>query len=378
MGIFVYLLGFFFSMQHAFSGDYPSINLTPLAAAIQAGDTETALRLIRGDADINSEQGDPLRQAIRKNNMPVFLALIEKGALLDLGAGGRHQIANNHLGLSVTEVDPPVIEAAKRGSVEMLKILVARGADPHVKNGLALRVAIERGNEGASVYLSDLGVKPKGSLPSLALASRPVIESLVRNGSVSTQGPRNVDEMYLDGRRQKLRSLVWSPDNSNRSEIGTVLEDLRADKLKPGDETIRNFFLQSLSSDDSSASIVNERLALLEKYGWNSQSLGIDTDRDALGLLSNPGALKILKARGWISEPQLKRLYELSKTPSDLAHRRYPHDFVNTDPNIANQFAYLKRLIASAHEELRADLGLPQTSWNSFLSVLCRWELLKR
>lgn len=55
----------------------------------------------------------------------------------------------------------PLIKSAQIGHLDMIKSLVAFGADPTVKDNMALRVCAARDNKALVKYfLSDLGVKP--------------------------------------------------------------------------------------------------------------------------------------------------------------------------------------------------------------------------
>src|SRR5580700_3611125 len=93
-----------------------------LAGLIQAGNRDTALKMIAAGADVNAAQGDgttPLHWAVYKINADLVRALLERGAKPD--------VVNNY-GSS------PLAEAAKIGNARLAGMLLDAGSNVEVPN----------------------------------------------------------------------------------------------------------------------------------------------------------------------------------------------------------------------------------------------------
>src|SRR5262245_51692727 len=94
-----------------------------MSAAIKADDSAKLATLITKENlstcyQEGSWQYSPLSQAVRHNAMKCFNLLIGLGAEVNKACGG---------------YVPPLMHAAKYGRLEMVKILVAKGANPNYK-----------------------------------------------------------------------------------------------------------------------------------------------------------------------------------------------------------------------------------------------------
>lgn len=94
-----------------------------MSAAIKADDSAKLATLITKEQvsacyQEGSWQYSPLSQTVRHNAVKCFNLLIAMGANVNKSCDG---------------YVPPLMHAAKYGRLEMVKILVAKGADPHYK-----------------------------------------------------------------------------------------------------------------------------------------------------------------------------------------------------------------------------------------------------
>ncbi|MFL6257381.1 MAG: ankyrin repeat domain-containing protein [Pyrinomonadaceae bacterium] len=104
---------------------YNDIGVTPLDVAVAKGDAETIRALLAGGADPNAEMqtsGDTaLTVAVKLRDPLVALLLLDKGADVNLRPKSEHGAAALHV-------------AARNGDLEMLNLLLSRGAEPDVRD----------------------------------------------------------------------------------------------------------------------------------------------------------------------------------------------------------------------------------------------------
>lgn len=106
---------------------------TPLAGAARRGDADEVRRLVKEGANPDERCGvnnwTPLMHAVHKEQLATSVALLKAGADADARAGGQTAL----------------IMAASYGNVEIVKALLAGGADPYLTmpdGGNALAAAI--------------------------------------------------------------------------------------------------------------------------------------------------------------------------------------------------------------------------------------------
>src|ERR1700726_2941310 len=119
-----------------------------LAALIQAGHRDTALKMIAAGSDVNAAQGDgttPLHWAVYKIDADLVRALLERGAKPD--------VVNNY-GSS------PLAEAAKVANARLVKMLLDAGSNAEVPNQegqTALMLAARAGSRDVAELLVSHG-----------------------------------------------------------------------------------------------------------------------------------------------------------------------------------------------------------------------------
>lgn len=121
---------------------------TPLMSAARAGSVEVVNALLDAKADPNLRDcavngWTALIHAIHKNRNETARALVERGADVNARAGG---CAERQIKQGMT----PLMYAAMYDNAEMVKFLLARGADPRATNGddNALSYAVAGGSLG--------------------------------------------------------------------------------------------------------------------------------------------------------------------------------------------------------------------------------------
>jgi putative CocE/NonD family hydrolase len=116
---------------------------TPLCYAVEAGKMELVQLLVEAGADVNAGSWPPLFVAIDGDNTAIAKYLIDHGA--NINAGGSW---------------PALMEALYASSIEMIGLLISRGADINVKDedGMpALYSAFFTGKEGVAKLLLEKG-----------------------------------------------------------------------------------------------------------------------------------------------------------------------------------------------------------------------------
>lgn len=122
---------------------------TPLLFAAQQGDIETARQLLAAGVSVNADgQGEaPLLVAINSAQIPFALSLLQQGA--NPNVASRDGETALHVALSIggrrIGFDPDAVLREPASKLDLIKALLARGADP---NARAMRVAL-RSNYGA-------------------------------------------------------------------------------------------------------------------------------------------------------------------------------------------------------------------------------------
>jgi ankyrin repeat protein len=119
---------------------------TPLHAAAFGGNAAAASRLLKAGADINARarnkfENTPLQVSLLTQSHEVAKLLLTHGA--DVNAQQAEGITALH-------------EAAQAGDVEMIRALLAAGADPHLRSkqfGTARELALKAGHDAAAQLL---------------------------------------------------------------------------------------------------------------------------------------------------------------------------------------------------------------------------------
>jgi ankyrin repeat protein len=131
---------------------------TPLAIAALRGDARLATMLLRAGADPNVRDGGgatPLYRAVLSGDQPLALRLLEAGADPNLRSAGVASVPPSS-GLAL-------IEAARRGDLELTRALLDAGAYPSTHGGdgrSALFWAIVQGTEEVALLLLERGANP--------------------------------------------------------------------------------------------------------------------------------------------------------------------------------------------------------------------------
>lgn len=135
------------------------IGYTLLEFAAQKRAREAAALLIKAGAKLNVGKFKPLIVAVMANSLEMVKLLLDAGADPNVK---RNDKVERDQGLTalMSAVSPPV-------SPELLDLLLARGADPHVttrKGKTALSCAVAYGNSAAAKRLLQAGCKADGTL----------------------------------------------------------------------------------------------------------------------------------------------------------------------------------------------------------------------
>jgi uncharacterized protein len=163
-----------------------------LARLIQAGQRDTALKMIAAGADVNAAQGDgttPLHWAVYKIDADLVRALLERGAKPDvinnygssplaeaaklgnarlagmlLDAGGNAEVPNQ-------EGQTALMLAARAGSVEVAELLVRHGANVNAKEKWRGQTALMWAVDARSAEMTRFLIDHKADVNARALAT---------------------------------------------------------------------------------------------------------------------------------------------------------------------------------------------------------------
>ena len=162
-----------------------------LHRAVTNGDLEQIRRMISNGADVNEEDergNTPLRNAIvRSGNMEIVTLLVEAGADINAGSQPSLCIAVDEDNIAIAEyliahganIDAPaewapLVRAPYSSGIEMIKLLIARGADVDAGPWTALHSAVDEGRRDIIELLiqngADINIKNEESMTPLDLA----------------------------------------------------------------------------------------------------------------------------------------------------------------------------------------------------------------
>lgn len=210
---------------------------TPLSHAVS---TDMAQYLLDQGANINAQDGQPLKNAIRRGHHALFRLLLERGAnvrkwlveSLKLACEGPAAAIVRELVERGADVNAtlspwdrtPLMSAAAGGNLDIADILLARGADVNAWNRervTPLLLAIEGGHTAMAERLLAHGADPdvttSEEIPAVALAierENPALaEALIRHGARIS--PRL---------RERLAALTFWSDPNTVAVIGQLKE----------------------------------------------------------------------------------------------------------------------------------------------------------
>ena len=155
---------------------FPRGGLTPLLFAARQGGVQCARALMAAGADVNRADPDgitPLVMAVINGHYDVAALLIENGANVDYAdPGGRTAlwaaVDMNTLEYSLNRPPPPPVDT--RDSLEIVKMLLARGANPNL--------ALKRAVRGRKVNATNHGLLGAGATPLMRAATHVDVAAL--------------------------------------------------------------------------------------------------------------------------------------------------------------------------------------------------------
>ncbi|MFC1604420.1 ankyrin repeat domain-containing protein [Planctomycetota bacterium] len=203
----------------------------PLHKAVKDGDTEQVKSLISKGIDLNAlnvSLNTPLCVAVDSGNMEIVKLLVEAGANVNAGSWSPLYTAVDNDRVAIAEyliahgADKHgddywtvLMEAFGESSIEMVKLLIAKGADIHFKsvelNGwTALHSAVDKGYKEIAELLIQKGVDVNaGPWTPLHVAARSrnrdIAELLIQNGAdVNAKDHKGETPLYTAIRKKDL------------------------------------------------------------------------------------------------------------------------------------------------------------------------------
>ena len=184
--------------------------LTPLHAAVEAGDLTSVQALVEAGANIEEKHGSqyypptPLYRAAEKGWLPVARYLVERGAKLEATA---------------REGRTALFAAAARGHTDIVRMLIERGANKHAKDRLnwtPLLCACFDGRLAAAEYLLEQGCDPNpicedgyNCLHWAALQCQPDVAQLLFRWGADLDVRTGRGELAVDlAKRERHREIV--------------------------------------------------------------------------------------------------------------------------------------------------------------------------
>jgi ankyrin repeat protein len=171
---------------------------TPLCRAIMAGETDGAMQLIEQGADVNAEFGCALVAAAGRAQLEVV------DLLLDRGADPNHRVTGEltlYFGGST-----PLQSAVQSRDVRVVELLLERGAEAHVDHA-AFEIVINFGDIAMAQLLLDHGADPNVLPPE----DTPIFAN-VRERQVLIP-PKDLASDRIDATAQRFDCELAGPDH---------------------------------------------------------------------------------------------------------------------------------------------------------------------
>ncbi len=252
---------------------------TPLIAAAEAGDVESALTLIRQGEDVNAVTPDgttALHWAVHHGEAEMVQRLIRRGADVH---------AENHYGAT------PMMEAAVRGDVRVMRMLLDAGADVESRNAdgqTALMVIARTENLEAARLLLSRGADPNAveqwrgqtALMWAVAQNRPGMAALLLEAGADP----NVRSFVNEHRRQITGEprYVWRPPSgwtplllAAREGCLTCVElllDAGADIDMGDPEWVSPLLIATMNTHFDTAAYLLARGANPNKWDWRGRN----------------------------------------------------------------------------------------------------------
>ncbi len=292
----------------------PPPPLSPLTLAIESNDASRVRELLNRGADANVDGGLPLLKAVMQGQNEITMLLIEKGAKLDTSVSSYNGMTALHV-------------AAVNGNADLARLLLAKGADPFVRNSYR-KSPLDKAKEGghkAVIALLQQAESAKMGLTSDQPTGR---DSGASSQTVSLAAPiSDVDILpsRAAGRRQHAYAVVIG--------IEQYRENLpRADFADRDASLVSEYLTKVLGFPEENVVVrVNDRAAKadLEKYFEAWLPNNVEKDSSIFIYYSGHGAPNIKTGDAYLvpydGDPtfvektgySLKRLYaQLEKLPA--------------------------------------------------------------